>query len=89
MPPAADETEEVPVQPKSIKTLTSLMLKRTYDMFVGNHSQKLPLDEQAQRTKIASKVRTVLGPLLVHFYCNLFLSITLISSPFLFITTDA
>jgi hypothetical protein len=57
MPPAADGEEELPVQPKSIKTLTSLMLKRTFDMFVGNHSQKLPLDEQAQRAKIASKVR--------------------------------
>jgi hypothetical protein len=57
MPPAEDGEEDVPIQPKSIKALTSMMLKRTYDMFVGNHSQKLPLDEQAQRAKIASKVR--------------------------------
>jgi len=58
MPPAEEDGEEdVPIQPKSIKALTSMMLKRTYDMFVGNHSQKLPLDEQAQRAKIASKVR--------------------------------
>ena len=57
-PQSADGEEDVPIQPKSIKALTSLMLKRTYDMFVGNHSQKLPLDEQAQRAKIASKVRS-------------------------------
>jgi hypothetical protein len=50
------EGEDPPVQPKTIKTLTSVMLKRTYDMFVGNHGQKVPLDEAAQRAKIASKV---------------------------------
>lgn len=56
MPPVADGEEEAPIQPKSIKALTSLMLKRTYDMFVGNHGLKIPLDEEAQRAKIASKV---------------------------------
>jgi len=44
------------VQPKSIKALTSILLKRTFDMFVGNHSQKVPLDDAAQRVKIATKV---------------------------------
>lgn len=53
MPP---EGEDPPVQPKGIKALTSLALKRTYDMFVGNYGQKVPLDEAAQRAKIASKV---------------------------------
>ena len=48
--------ESEQIQPKSVKALTSIMLKRTYDMFVGNYSQKLPLDEDAQRAKISSKV---------------------------------
>ena len=50
-----------PIQPKSIKALTSLALKRTYDMFVGNYGVKIPLDEEAQRVKIASKVRLPLN----------------------------
>lgn len=52
----AHDPEDVPVQPKSIKALTSILLKRTFDMFVGNHSQKVPLDDAAQRVKIATKV---------------------------------
>ena len=60
VPPMENGEEEVPVQPKSVKALTSLMLKRTYDMFVGNHGQKIPLDEESARLKIASKVSTTI-----------------------------
>jgi len=51
--------EDAPIQPKSIKALTSILLKRTFDMFVGNHSQKAPVDDGAQRVKIATKVRNL------------------------------
>ena len=34
-----------------------ISLKRTHDLFVGNHGQKVPLDEEAQWAKIACKVR--------------------------------
>lgn len=33
------------VQPKTVNTLTLLSLKRTYDLFIGNRYQKLPIDE--------------------------------------------
>ena len=34
----------------------SLPRRRTHDLFVGNHGQKVPLDEEAQKTKLACKV---------------------------------
>lgn len=33
------------VQPKTVNTLTLLSLKRTYDLFIGNRYQKVPIDE--------------------------------------------
>lgn len=53
------EEELPPVEKQTIKTLTSKLLKRTYDMFVGNFGQKIPLDETAQKMKITSKVCTL------------------------------
>ena len=50
------EEEAVKIEPKSIKALTLLSLKRTFDLFVGNYSQKVPLDEGAQKAKLACKV---------------------------------
>lgn len=47
---------ELPIQGKTVKALTLLSLKRTHDLFVGNHGQKVPLDEEAQKAKIACKV---------------------------------
>ena len=46
----------VPVEKRSIKALALLSLKRTYDLYAANHGQKIPLDEQAQKAKIACKV---------------------------------
>lgn len=55
--PHADSLEqEPPVEAKSVKALTLLSLKRTFDLFVGNYSVKVPLDEEAQKAKIACKV---------------------------------
>jgi pleiotropic regulator 1 len=54
-PPAA--AGELPIQGKTVKALTLLSLKRTHDLFVGNHGQKVPLDEEAQKAKIACKMR--------------------------------
>lgn len=45
------------MEAKSVKALTLLSLKRTFDLFVGNHSAKVPLDEEAQKAKIACKIR--------------------------------
>lgn len=44
------------LQGKTVKAVTLLSLKRTHDLFVGNHGQKVPLDEEAQKAKIACKV---------------------------------
>lgn len=46
----------VPVEKRSIKALALLSLKRTYDLYAANHGQKIPLDERAQKAKIACKV---------------------------------
>lgn len=46
------------LQGKTVKAVTLLSLKRTHDLFVGNHGQKVPLDEEAQKVKIACKVCT-------------------------------
>jgi pleiotropic regulator 1 len=55
-PPEHDAGSPPDVQPRSIKVLTSILLKRTYDMFLGNHGQRVPLDEASQRLKIGSKI---------------------------------
>ena len=57
--PPQQDGEEPAVETRSIKVLAMLSLKRTYDLFVGNYSQKLPLDEDAQKAKLACKVRGV------------------------------
>lgn len=36
---------DLPVEGKTVKTLTLLSLKRTYDLFHGNHGQPIPADE--------------------------------------------
>lgn len=48
---------EVPIEKRSVKGLTLLSLKRTFELFVGNYSVKVPLDEEAQKAKIACKMR--------------------------------
>ena len=52
--PSADG--DPPVEARTVKALTLLSLKRTHDLFVGNHGHKVPLDEAAQRAKIACKM---------------------------------
>lgn len=51
------EDTDYPIKKQSIKMLTSTLLKRTYDMFIGNQGQRIPLDEEAQKIKILSKVK--------------------------------
>jgi hypothetical protein len=41
-PPAAD----IPIEGKTVKALTVLSVKRTYDLFAGNRSAAIPLDEE-------------------------------------------
>ncbi|PSC67497.1 pleiotropic regulatory locus 1 [Micractinium conductrix] len=48
---------DLPIEGKTVKAITLLSLKRTHDLFVGNHGQKVPLDEEAQKAKIACKLR--------------------------------
>ena len=60
--PLADKLPELvpfnlaPTPPYLCTALTLLSLKRTYDLFSGNHAQKVPLDEEAQKAKLACKV---------------------------------
>lgn len=54
-PVAAGAEQGPPVEAKSVKALTLISLKRTFDLFVGNHSAKVPHDEEAQKAKIACK----------------------------------
>lgn len=37
---------DLPIEGKTVKALTLLSLKRTYDLFAGNHGQGIPLDEE-------------------------------------------
>ncbi|KAK9915985.1 hypothetical protein WJX75_006980 [Coccomyxa subellipsoidea] len=55
--PAVPAAQELPIEGKTVKALTLLGVKRTFDLFTGNHGQKVPLDEESQRVKIACKIR--------------------------------
>lgn len=41
----APAVQELPIEGKTIKALTLLSVKRTFDLFAGNYGQKVPLDE--------------------------------------------
>lgn len=56
-PPGGGGAANLPIEGKTVKALTMLSLKRTHDLFVGSHGQKVPLDEEGQRVKLACKVR--------------------------------
>jgi hypothetical protein len=43
---AATGPDPVPVEGKTVKALTLLHLKRTYELFAGNHGTPVPLDEE-------------------------------------------
>lgn len=43
---AGPPVQELPVEGKTVKALTLLSVKRTFDLFTGNHGQKVPLDEE-------------------------------------------
>ena len=52
VPPAADQPgpataarQELPIEGKTVRALTLLSVKRTLDLFAGNHGQKVPLDD--------------------------------------------
>lgn len=53
-----EEGADAPVEVKTIKALTTLSLKRTYDLFAGNYGQPIPFDEESQQIKIACKIRS-------------------------------
>lgn len=42
---AAPSRQELPIEGKTVKALTILSVKRTFDLFAGNYGQKVPLDE--------------------------------------------
>lgn len=44
--PVAVPGQELPIEGKTVRALALLLVKRTYDMFAGNHGQKVPLDEE-------------------------------------------
>lgn len=44
VPPSGPDP--VPVEGKTVKALTLLHLKRTYDLFAGNHGESLPAFEE-------------------------------------------
>ena len=44
--PAVPAAQELPIEGKTVKALTLLGVKRTFDLFTGNHGQKVPLDEE-------------------------------------------
>ncbi|GAX77712.1 hypothetical protein CEUSTIGMA_g5155.t1 [Chlamydomonas eustigma] len=50
---------EVPLDGKSIKALTMLHLKRSFDLFSGNRlsGQAIPMDEESQRLKLSIKIK--------------------------------
>lgn len=56
-PAVAPAAADLPIEGKTVKAITLLSLKRTHDLFVSNHGQKVPVDEDAQRVKIACKMR--------------------------------
>lgn len=43
---ATDQGEDIPVEQKTVKALTLVSLKRTFDLFAANHGQKVPIDEE-------------------------------------------
>jgi len=45
VPEAGPSRQELPIEGKTVKALTLLSVKRTFDLFAGNHGQKIPLDE--------------------------------------------
>lgn len=47
----------MPIEGKTIKALTTLHLKRTYDMFAGDLGQHAPLHEDGQKLKASCKMR--------------------------------
>ena len=48
MAAAVDSTTvaDLAVEGKTVKTITLLSVKRTFDLFAGNHGEAAPLDEE-------------------------------------------
>lgn len=63
---AAPTAADLPIEGKTVKAVTLLSLKRTHDLFVGNHGHKVPVDEEAQRVKVACKVRAAFSWVTVY-----------------------
>lgn len=51
---ATSGPDPVPVEGKTVKALTLLHLKRTYELFAGNHGTPVPLDEEGCAVKCCS-----------------------------------
>jgi len=54
---ALSPTDDAPIKPKDVHSLTLLSMKRTYDLFSGTLGQRIPLNEESHKSKIACKVR--------------------------------
>jgi hypothetical protein len=42
----ASASADIPIEGKTVKALTVLSVKRTFDLFSGNQSAAIPLDEE-------------------------------------------
>lgn len=54
---SASAFNDLPVEGKTVKALTLLSLKRTFDLYAGNYGEELPTDEESHKLKLATKVR--------------------------------
>lgn len=58
--PNGDAPEDAAPQLRSVKAMTLLSLKRTFDLFAGTPSDSAPLFEPAQKAHLACKVCVLL-----------------------------
>ncbi len=60
--PSVPAAQELPVEGKTVKALTLLGVKRTFDLFTGNHGQKVPLDEERSASPPLPQLFNLLDP---------------------------
>ncbi|KAL3154918.1 Prolactin-2C3 [Trebouxia sp. C0009 RCD-2024] len=54
---AETQLEELPVEKRSVKALQLQQLKRSFDLFAGNHESKPDVDTGSQEAKLRCKIR--------------------------------
>ena len=47
----ASQAADLPIEGKTVKALTLLSVKRSYDLFTGNHGQRAVFDEERCESK--------------------------------------